>query len=391
MKKIGKNKFIISIIVFIIFCVVVVTLLLLLKKDDKITYQKTINMNVGEEVIKEVTYQKGKKNYKATITWKNLKEEDGKIYFASQYQGTFKIKKKEYPVELAVIDKKAPTIENVKDIEIVENEEIDLLKNIKTTDDSHDKVEITVVGEYDKTKPGEYELQYEAKDKSGNVKTEKFKLTVKEKKKNISTTKPEGNTITAPTGVISKGTTSKGYKIELKNGLYYIDGILIANKTYALPSTYAPGGLLPELNTAFAQMKADALAAGLNINIVSGYRSYSTQNRIYNNYVNRDGVQMADTYSARPGHSEHQTGLAVDVNSLLVSFKDTPEGIWLTNNCYKYGFILRYPEGKDGITGYMYEPWHFRYVGVDVASKLYNNGNWITLEEYLGIDSQYGS
>ena len=114
-----------------------------------------------------------------------------------------------------------------------------------------------------------------------------------------------------------------------------------------------------------------------------------SQKYLYNSYVSRDGKEEADTYSARPGHSEHQTGLAFDLNSIDISFADTDEGKWVVDNCYKYGFIIRYPEGKDNITGYIYEPWHLRYVGVDLATKLYNQGDWITLEEYYGIDSKY--
>ena len=110
---------------------------------------------------------------------------------------------------------------------------------------------------------------------------------------------------------------------------------------------------------------------------------------LYNNYVNRDGVVAADTYSARAGHSEHQSGLAFDVNTINDSFANTEEGKWLNDNCYKYGFILRYPNGKSDETGYQYEPWHFRYVGVELAEKLYNNGNWITVEDYFGITSRY--
>ena len=140
---------------------------------------------------------------------------------------------------------------------------------------------------------------------------------------------------------------------------------------------------------AFNKMQADAATQGIELSIVSGYRSYSRQNTLYNNYVARDGKVAADTYSARAGHSEHQTGLAADINSLYQSFINTVEGQWLNNNCYKYGFIIRYPQGKESITGYMYEPWHIRYVGVDIATKLYNNGNWLSLEEYLGITSVY--
>ena len=132
-----------------------------------------------------------------------------------------------------------------------------------------------------------------------------------------------------------------------------------------------------------------ASSAGLSIRVVSGFRSYNTQNNLYNNYVNRDGRAAADTYSARPGHSEHQTGLAADINLVDDSFEYTSEGQWLNNNAYKYGFILRYPKGKTSETGYIYESWHYRYVGVDLATKLYNGGNWISLENYFGITSQY--
>ena len=110
---------------------------------------------------------------------------------------------------------------------------------------------------------------------------------------------------------------------------------------------------------------------------------------LYNNYVMLDGKEAADTYSARPGHSEHQSGLAFDLNTIDDSFTYTNEGKWVNANCYRYGFIILYPKGKDNITGYMHESWHLRYVGVDLATKLYNEGNWITIEEYFGISSSY--
>ena len=97
--------------------------------------------------------------------------------------------------------------------------------------------------------------------------------------------------------------------------------------------------------------------------------------------MSRDGQEAADRYSARPGHSEHQSGLAADINSLYQSWGETEEGIWLNTHCADYGFIIRYPEGKESITGYMYEPWHIRYVGKELSSKLYNSGDWITLED----------
>ena len=166
----------------------------------------------------------------------------------------------------------------------------------------------------------------------------------------------------------------------------YIDGILIANKTYALPSTYNPG-VDPVAKAALQKMFDAAKSDGLNLFVQSGFRSYATQKRIYNNYVSRDGAAEADRYSARAGHSEHQTGLAFDINKIDLSFEGTPEAIWLASNCHKYGFIIRYPAGKEYVTGYMYEPWHIRYLGVETATAVYNSG--LCLEEYLGITSVY--
>ena len=199
-----------------------------------------------------------------------------------------------------------------------------------------------------------------------------------------------------------KEKTSKGFTIETRNGATYIDGYLIANKTYALPSTFIPENpevpvtearsntsLDKDLMTAFRKMQADATAKGLNIYIASGYRSYDYQVGLYNRYVANDGKAAADTYSSRPGNSEHQTGLCFDLNSIEDSFQYTSEGKWVNDNCYKYGFCIRFPKGKDAYTGYQYESWHLRYVGTELAEKLYNNGDWISLEEYFGITSEY--
>lgn len=169
-------------------------------------------------------------------------------------------------------------------------------------------------------------------------------------------------------------------------GVTYIKGMLVVNKSYALPSTYNPG-LSKELSSAFASMKKAAAADGISLFIVSGFRSYSYQASLYNRYVARSGQKEADRYSARPGHSEHQSGLAIDLNSANSSFAGTKEAVWLAKNSWKYGFIVRYPKGKESVTGYMYEPWHMRYLGRENAEMVYKSG--LCLEEYLGIDSKY--
>ncbi len=278
-----------------------------------------------------------------------------------------------------ITDKEEPTIKGVKDLLVEVNDSLDLLENIEVTDNSSEEIKATVEGEYDFDKVGSYTLYYKATDKSGNTKKEKFMLNVVQKtSKDVSDSTPKNYFTT------SKGFT--GYEID---GITYIDGILVANKTYKLPSSYNPGSLTTETRAAMNEMFTDANSRGLNIYLSSGFRSYDTQEAIYNRYVNKDGQAEADTYSARPGHSEHQTGLAFDVNDIDYTFDNTPEAKWLNDNCYKYGFILRYPKGKTNETGYIYESWHFRYVGVELATKLYNNGNWLTLEDYFGITSKY--
>ncbi len=170
----------------------------------------------------------------------------------------------------------------------------------------------------------------------------------------------------------------------------YIDGVLVASKKYPLPKDYHPGEQ-PEAKTALTQMLAGAKEAGYNLAAFSGFRSYEYQETLYQNYVNRDGQAAADRYSARPGHSEHQTGLAFDIGEqgqedlwLTEQFGETAAGKWLMDHAHQYGFILRYPKGKEDITGYRYESWHYRYVGVEKATAIKNSS--VTLEEYLGIE-----
>ena len=216
----------------------------------------------------------------------------------------------------------------------------------------------------------------------------------------------KSSTIQVTTTSSTTITTKKKQDVSVSNntdGLKIIDGILIVNKSYPLPKDYVPTNTYKDatgLNYCsecinvdayekYKLMKADMASLGMNIWIQSGYRSYSLQESLYNKYVNRDGKLAADTYSARPGHSEHQTGLAFDLNSISDDFQYTSEGKWINENSWRYGFILRYPKSKESITGYKYESWHLRYVGEDLATKLYNNGDWITLEEHFNLTSKY--
>lgn len=182
--------------------------------------------------------------------------------------------------------------------------------------------------------------------------------------------------------------TSKGYLGQVVDGVTYIGGIPVVNKTYSIPKSYG-NGLTRQTQDAFDEMKQAAEQDGIRLYISSGFRSYETQDRIYRNHVANKGQERGDLVSARPGHSEHQTGLAFDVNIIDSSFIGTPEAIWLQDNCYRFGFILRYPENKTDETGYAFEPWHFRYVGRELAEALYHGGDWLTIEDYFGITSAY--
>jgi len=179
---------------------------------------------------------------------------------------------------------------------------------------------------------------------------------------------------------------------------------VLVNKSHRLPSGYEPDDLVyPDVPFIFSEKTdkrkmrreaADALKLlfdgakkdGIELAGVSGYRSESRQKTLFNNYVERDGLEAASRYSAKPGFSEHQTGLAMDVSgkdgkcAAEDCFAGTDEASWLAEHAYEYGFIVRYPESKEQVTGYKYEAWHLRYVGTDTAAAIQSAG--LTLEEY---------
>lgn len=183
---------------------------------------------------------------------------------------------------------------------------------------------------------------------------------------------------------------------------------VIVNKQYALPEDYVPEDLVvPDVLFNFnyydekkllRQVAATALEdlfnaakeEGLTLYAISGYRSYNRQKEIYDSNIATKGEEYTNRYSAKPGHSEHQTGLSMDVSTISIDnrlepvFAYTPEGKWLAKNAHRFGFIIRYPDEKEYITGYSYEPWHVRYVGKDLAKYLYENK--LTLEDYYGLE-----
>ncbi|MEE6206753.1 MAG: M15 family metallopeptidase [Alphaproteobacteria bacterium] len=187
-----------------------------------------------------------------------------------------------------------------------------------------------------------------------------------------------------------------------------MDFTILVNKDNLLPRDYVPEGLVEiheptgskidktyvnKLNKqaydAFKEMQKDALKAGYEIFVDSSYRTYDYQERVFNHIVAEKGLEHAKKYVALPGGSEHQTGLAVDVifrrnNEMIEEQKeDDPEIMWLFSNAHKYGFILRFPKGKEDITGVNFEPWHFRYVGKKISEELFSSD--MTLEEYSNL------
>lgn len=172
----------------------------------------------------------------------------------------------------------------------------------------------------------------------------------------------------------------------LVNKYYYLDEKYIPNNLVEISTLYSRQGmkLVDYAKEAFEELSKNALKDNMNIIAMSSYRSYEYQVNLYNNYVEKDGKEAADTYSARPGFSEHQTGLAVDVynkKESYTNFEKTEEFKWMQNNAHKYGFILRFPKDKENETGYQYESWHYRYVGKDIAEYIHKNN--ISLEEYI--------
>lgn len=179
------------------------------------------------------------------------------------------------------------------------------------------------------------------------------------------------------------------------------DILVLVNKNNKLSQNFIPedietidikysneGKMLKKVaKEAFEKLSSDALKLGYKIVAVSAYREFSYQENLFNYYVEKYGEDYALNCSAKAGHSEHQTGLAVDVmgsNNSYDDFELSDEFEWMINNAHKYGFILRYPKNKEKVTGFKYEPWHYRYVGVEVAKIIYENK--ITLEEYLKGD-----
>ncbi len=209
----------------------------------------------------------------------------------------------------------------------------------------------------------EYQERYENyKGKNPNLEDDKVIIYV-----NIGLDKPfYTNTKKSP---------RQNTKEVLVNKYYYLDKDYVPKDLTLIDEKYQSGNrkMVKEAAMKFNEMARSAKEAGYNIRAISTYRSFDYQNNLYTRYSQIDGSKKADTYSARPGYSEHQTGLAVDVDNFITNytnFGSTNEFGWMKNNAYKFGFILRYTKENEFITGYLNEPWHYRYVGVGISTKM---------------------
>ncbi len=197
-----------------------------------------------------------------------------------------------------------------------------------------------------------------------------------------------------------------GFSVEEPTLISDVNSLFVlANKANYFPDNFVPIDLVSPKSgymgggdrNRLRKVAADALdrlvneaaSQGINIKNVSAYRSIEYQRGLFNSYAAKDGIEKANKYSSKPGHSEHHTGLCADVSSpsmafgLGQSYGKTKEGIWLAENAHRYGFVVRYPDGKENITGYTYEPWHIRYFGTSLASYLYQTG--LTYEEFIAL------
>lgn len=356
----------------------------------QIDFVKELTVEYGDEVdsksfIKEM--QGGTLQKIPALDTKSLGEQ--KLTFVLEQEGL----QKEFTCMVTVRDTQPAEIKFKKNtITITEGESVDIKANIKSIRDAIDgdlrllegkntleKGTYIISGEVKTDTAGTYDIHVKAMDKNGNLSEKQFTVNVKEKPRKTISQAPSATKKSSPSG-----NTAMKPQVSDKDTITptYIHGILLVNKQHPVPQDFG-GGVDPTAYAALQQLRNAAAAAGYSMPLISGYRSYDYQAQLYNGYVARDGKAAADRYSAQPGKSEHQTGLAYDVGSLSNSYGETAAGKWLAAHCAEYGFILRYPQGKEHITGYMYEPWHIRYVGKDVAAAIMSSG--LTLEEYLGV------
>ena len=364
--KKGIKILIISLIIMIIIAIIIITILLISKNKEEINAKDLKYTNEAITTMKEYNLFNNIANREYSKTLETMLEEKTfKIeYFEQYYQINY---------------------EPINDFTIIVNrflekkynsEEINyIIKNYK------ENINILLNMDYINI------LQFKDINNFDINKLERYLNYQKNNKYDIATVVTYVNI-----GLDQKGySTYTSYTLEEAQN----DLTILVNKYHKLPDDYEPNDLVSlsynsnyKLRSEAAEAFEQLTSAGLIDNVIfypfSVYRSYKTQEVLYNRYKNRDGEEQADTYSARPGFSEHQLGLAIDVRSNTLSDNLTTKDYeWMLENSYKYGFIIRYPKGKQHITQFIEEPWHLRYLGIDLATKITESG--LTYDEYYDL------
>jgi D-alanyl-D-alanine carboxypeptidase len=265
-------------------------------------------------------------------------------------------------------------------------------------------LKIEAVYESGKTEEIKKDLKFTTDSSVLNIEGGTLSVPENAKKSDSETLKISYGDFSKSVNIIIEGITTGSNQVVVVSNPDDIDALV--NRKNELPGTYVPNDLKkledvptvlnnPEVNqlrqSAYDALKELFKAAldekGFELYARSGYRSYNTQDSLYNSYVSSNGQEAADKFSAKPGQSEHQTGLAIDITSGTMNFQlsdkfgETEEGKWVSENADRFGFIVRYPKGKEDITGYMYEPWHLRFVGKELAGKIKESR--LTMDEYF--------
>lgn len=370
-----KKKSIIVLIVLIIVCLGILGFLFnrpLSLKNKAFTFEYGDTVSIDQTDVFSKNDAKSIQDFKLDDSQIQL-EKEKKIPQIGKYRVelTYKHGLLSYtePLSIEIKDTKVPSFVKFSDvIEIpVGTKDFDFSSYFEAEDQSAVTMEYQTE-DIDFETVGEYTMKVQAKDTSDNLAKKNCTVQIVAKEVPVANLNP---------------TTNSENQESSFNGLYVEKGILVINKKHGVPADYAP----QEDPIAGAQIRkliGDMQSQGYDIShSYSGYRSYDYQMSLYNGYVTSYGQAQADRFSARPGFSEHQSGLAFDLKHGSGALVENQREVdWIQQHAHEYGFIVRYPFGKESVTGYMPEPWHLRYIG-DEASKIYASG--LTLEEYLGI------
>lgn len=383
-----KKKGIIIIILITILIILITAAFLIFNNKNKITFyingkevesysQKVEyrdNIDYSTNAIK-LTAKKNNKDITKQIKYNKIKITDLKIY-----KITYEVEGKQFVYEMKVVDTSAPKITGETTYTMKQDEAFDQANLKLIAIDNYDKEisdKITTEDSVDTSTPGEYTLTFKVSDSSNNTAEFKCIVTVEAKE--------EINPTNNPIKENNNSTQSNSNIVSNPN-----DITVMINKYNYLPDGWAPNDLVSiggnhylrsEAANSLNQMRQAAINSGISFNVVSSYRSQAYQTSLYNNYFAVDPIN-APFYSAYPRTSEHELGLAIDISydySLHSDLQNSALGQWMMQHAHEYGWIMRYPYGKTDITGYVFEAWHYRYVGTSLATQLRNSG--LTMEE----------